>query len=73
MSLNAPRIFRNLNAEASDRQQWAGEYGRWGTPNTTWLGFWVIAFFGRIRDRLDPTYKYPVQCGLPDNDYRLKK
>jgi hypothetical protein len=41
--------FKGLFYEASEREYWASEDDhRWGTRNTTWFGFLMLAFFGRI-------------------------
>jgi hypothetical protein len=45
-----PLTFKNLRYEASERNYWAEDDHRWGTIYTTWLGFWLLSFFGRFRD-----------------------
>jgi len=42
------RAFKGLMYEARERQYWAEDDWRWGRHSTTLLGFWLLAFFGRI-------------------------
>jgi len=64
------RGFKGLLYEASERQYWATDDRRWGLDSTAWHGFWLLAFFGRIRDMVVPRRPEPVRYLHPDGSVR---
>lgn len=54
-------FFGRLVREASEREYWREDDHRWGRWSTTWFGFWLLAFFGRLRDAIRPGYFYKVK------------